>query len=783
MKKYERVKGGEKNQKSGVPWSKEELLEVYTFYKKVKGVGLHERNPELQKVAAELGRTVRSTEAQALMYRNLDRGGSYSHGNMNKICKEIWKEMEKKENPESSKQYPEDLLYWGGGRKGGVKIISDKTSGRPNGFVIETQLTTKLNDWAKNIGRNRSPRILLLIGGPGNGKTDALEFLIDKIDKYHNTNFLETISSRIDSELNVSRTITIKNDSDNLKFDNIHIVPDASTGENLNSSEQCLVNDIEKVQVSNDIYLACINRGILAQALTLSGKIQSSSYKVFNAITKALTQNIEQLSLWPLQIGDSLNTPFGIWPMDTESLVKADESGYSPAKVIIKEAVREENWKCCNCNTKKELCPFYQNKDRLQNESNLDGLIKILRDFEIISNKRWTFRELFSIIAYILVGAEQDFNKLSPCDWSKSQIAKLASNDIKTEISTLWILNEHLYHFKLFNRWPNFNTIARSRANEYRSILSEFDELKSFFNYFSYTRSKSSFKPDVAKIIDEHFFYCMDPGQISNDKIKIGSTTLNEIESLYSYSVKVGFKKTANYLNPLEQTLFELLIRIESLIDNEVRMNTSNSNSKIDEFIALIRAIASKYFKRIYFSMDGRSKDYKYIGEFLMLNRKEDQELSNLKIARQLFDKLIHDKDKLDLSLNTSFGQPDPNPINRISLKVNRVQVKSSYTNMKFDDVPRIESAVLTINSKYYIPLTYQLHKALMMLDQNVRTSSLPEEVTAMLDNIKSRLGGIIVRNDNGLFNSTLKIGDSKNQYRISSAHSELEIEKDSQLQ
>lgn len=784
MKKYERVKGGEKNIKSGVPWSKEELFQVYKFFSKVNGIGLHECNPELQKVAANLGRTVRSTEAQALMFRNLERGGSYSHGNMNKICKEIWNEMEKKKSFESSKQYPEDLLYWGGGRKGGVKIISDKTSGRPNGFVIETKLTAKLDDWAKNIDKSNRPRILLLIGGPGNGKTDALEFLIDKIDKYHNTNFLEKITSSVDNEHNVQRIIIIKNDSDKLKFNNIYIVQDASTGEDFESSEQCLVNDIEKVQASNDIYLACINRGILAQALTLSDKLKSSSYKVFNAITKALTQNIEQLSLWPLQIGDCLNTPFGIWPMDTESLVQTDGTGNSPAKVIIKEAVKEENWKCCNCNINKDLCPFYQNKSRLQNESNLEGLIKLLRDFEIISNKRWTFRELFSITAYILVGTEQDFNKLSPCDWSKSQIAKLASNDIKTEISSLWLLNEHLYHFKLFNRWPNFNSIARSRVGEYRLILSQFEELKAFFYYFSYTRPKVSFKPDVAKIIDEHFFCDMDPGQISNNKIKIGNTTLNEIESLFSYSVDVGFNKTAVYLNPLEQKLFKLLIRIESLVDNEVRMNTSNSNSKIDQFIALIRAIASKYFKRIYFSMDGRSKDYKYLQEFLNLNSKVDPELSNLKIARQLFDKLIHhDKDKLDLSLNTSFGQPNPNPINRISLKVNKVQVKAEYVNMRFNDVPRTESAVLIISSKYHIPLSYQLYKALMMLGQNLRISSLPEEVIALLDNIKSRLGGIIVRNEDGLFNSTIKIGNSKNQYRINCAKSELEIEKDSQLQ
>ena len=46
---YQRVKGGEKNLKSGVRWTKEEIYEVYKLYKEINGVGLHEHNPEIQK--------------------------------------------------------------------------------------------------------------------------------------------------------------------------------------------------------------------------------------------------------------------------------------------------------------------------------------------------------------------------------------------------------------------------------------------------------------------------------------------------------------------------------------------------------------------------------------------------------------------------------------------------------------------------------------------------------------------------------------------------------------
>lgn len=92
---YKRVPGGEKNDKSGSKWTKDEIIEVYRLYKELNGVGIHENNPSIQKLAAELGRTVRSTEAQALMFRNLDREGDYTFGNMTKLSRIVWSEFEK----------------------------------------------------------------------------------------------------------------------------------------------------------------------------------------------------------------------------------------------------------------------------------------------------------------------------------------------------------------------------------------------------------------------------------------------------------------------------------------------------------------------------------------------------------------------------------------------------------------------------------------------------------------------------------------------------------------
>ena len=87
---YSRVKGGEKNEKSGTRWSKDELRVVFSVFLKMDGKGIHEHNPLIHHLSEKTGRTVRSIEAQMLMFRNLSKGGDYSYGNMSKLNLEIW---------------------------------------------------------------------------------------------------------------------------------------------------------------------------------------------------------------------------------------------------------------------------------------------------------------------------------------------------------------------------------------------------------------------------------------------------------------------------------------------------------------------------------------------------------------------------------------------------------------------------------------------------------------------------------------------------------------------
>jgi hypothetical protein len=85
-----RIKGGEKNENSGKRWTKEELKEVLNLFLINQGVKIHENNPDIALLSKKLNRTIRSIEAQLLMFRNLSKHGDYGYGNMNKLCKELW---------------------------------------------------------------------------------------------------------------------------------------------------------------------------------------------------------------------------------------------------------------------------------------------------------------------------------------------------------------------------------------------------------------------------------------------------------------------------------------------------------------------------------------------------------------------------------------------------------------------------------------------------------------------------------------------------------------------
>ena len=120
--------------------------------------------------------------------------------------------------------------------------------------------------------------------------------------------------------------------------------------------------------------------------------------------------------------------------MDVESLVSSvtNESNKTIANEILSSALDDDFWQefCVN----KTICPFCQNKIILSSAVVQNNLIRFLHYYEMGSGKRWTFRDLYSLISYLLIGDPSTLTikgkSYSPCEWTAKQLDIAKKNEM-----------------------------------------------------------------------------------------------------------------------------------------------------------------------------------------------------------------------------------------------------------------------------------------------------------------------------------------------------------------
>lgn len=761
---YKRVPGGEKTEKTGIAWNKQELEAVYYLFQEINGEGIHERNPKIHELSNQIGRSIRSIEAQLLMFRALEKNYNYSHKNMSSLSKLIWEEKSAF-NEDGAKYdlnvkaeniiYPHDLLAWAGHKKGGVKTPFLNNSGRPVGEVIETKLVRKLKQWVIDISEKRSvPRILLLVGGPGNGKTDALEFFIQYLDDIINqkTKLYDKFTDIFHNSTPRKASTGLENL--NVGFDTIHIVPDASVGESGLSKEECLVNDLKNcIANKNVIYISCVNRGIIANAAEYAEKNNETISEFLNQISSYISQDNNNSSLWPLEE----NKDIALWPMDIESLVETDKSidGHhlTPMHLILDKVLDESKWINCKTCAATELCPFYINKVDLTNNTAKNNLIDILRRFEIMSGKRLTFRDVFSLIPYILIGNEDDFNNSSPCNWVINHLNEIEKN--QKSIKSIFELSSHLYPHRLFSIWPKMTILSKGKRFKEIFIFLKETQTDQLFRILAY--GKKDDNTYISNLLRTQFSQLLDPANLSGTNIKIESVekSISEIEDLFSNSIGSGFSNVIMGLNNLEIAFIKTMSNIEiDLINSEIPKNLITQR---DFIVNIHKTFICKFVKRSLGVKNGLTNDDEFIREYV--NLVDGKNHKELKKYQKLFKKLLNPNESFIVSLSNTFGQPKSEHSKNIFLKANSIPVKLDLSPHNLDNVPRVNLPYFEILNKR-TPLSYELFKALMKIDKGINQASLSNEVMAMIDSLVSKIGGVIVRDSAYLSNASIRIGN-----------------------
>lgn len=671
--------------------------------------------------------------------------------------------------------YPRDLLEWAGHRSGGVRRLFDRGSGRPSGRLIETALLARLRDWARALAAAEPgvPRIVLLVGGPGNGKTEAVEATIQALGEYYGIGGtlearLEPIFAPTDGSTvpRIARVDLVPATS-HLPGTALTLVQDASVADPslpAKTPAGLLVDDLSSAirGTCGDLYLACVNRGVLDDALihaTEHGR--SDITTLIETVVRAVSMSPSAPECWPLE-----KHPYvAVWPMDVESLLAQSPELHatpSPAAQMVTLATNAERWPALGSCPAGERCPFCRSRALLSVEPNRSSLLRILRWYELSTGKRWSFRDLFSLISYLLAGAPpSESNGLSPCEWAAALVELAERGGTRPDprrLSAPFTLLAAQYQHALLSSMPR---VRRSGIRaDIRDLKLETNPALMGLHHFLVSNRHSSV-PGTLRSQLEGVAAALDPALADPDiEIAVSARTnlrLREIDIRFSQSVREGYSFVRKYqsLSILESDVLTRLADADDAISAaESRRRKPATAVRLQR---LLRDMACQLVRR---SLGVRGGVVKELATLCDYEQVVNGDTSLIHHAVKQVEGLLNERERFVVTLNTTFGEPLPPQTRRIVLETAKQKVRPRQSAV--EGRPNADIRFLSIGSgsaTQTIPLTYELFRSVRELQAGMMAASLPRAVIAALDTARAKLAGRIVRDEEQLDGAEIRIG------------------------
>lgn len=678
-------------------------------------------------------------------------------------------------------RFPKEFIDWAGHHSGGVKRLFDDLSGRPGRELLRTSLITRLEGWARDVasGSPGTPRILLLVGGPGNGKTEAIEHTIKCLDDSLGAG--GRLVSQLAKDFHppagspVPRTVRVDAGALALPARELalSIVQDASAkaGGGGRPAPELLLDELSGLLAATgpSFYLCCVNRGVLDDALVLAlDRDRAEEGALLETITRSVGLSATPSSCWPLDGYPQV----AIWPMDAESLLAAPPDGSrAPAATLLDHVADGRNWPAAGTCDAGVRCPFCHSQSLLAREEHRDSLLRILRWYELASGKRWSFRDLFSLVSYLLAGTghEAQGAKGGPCAWAahlarQDDASRLAPRPRKPELSAIFHLATLGYQHALFHRWDH--GVATALGQDLKDLaLGDHDHqvLRTLqgLHYFLLERRKPYLPATIGPVLDD-LAELMDPALASPDgSVALSgrtTTMLWDLDSRFSRSLADGVefvgKRQALSVNELE--LLRRLSAADQLLSSPVvRRKRPAAAGRVQR---TLRDFACRLVRRSTCTRSAVVAD-KTTLEAFQLVVEESQGPHLFEVARQVKE-LLNTKRGFEVSLTTTFGQPLPPRQRQAILVVQPQPVRPLPLVTEGRPLPPLRFLQVGQGpSAQPVALTYDLFKAVEELKKGLSVASLPRTVVALLDTTRARLAGPIVRDPEVLAEARILVG------------------------
>jgi hypothetical protein len=614
--------------------------------------------------------------------------------------------------------------------------------------------------------------VILLVGGPGNGKTEAVESTIMTLDDGLR------LEGRLAAELElqfaprdgspVPRLVLA--DLGRLSgqtFDRpLAIVQDASVTRADQpglSPAAALVDELDLYALGDEkpIYVACVNRGILDDALIAavdSDKLPARS--LLEAVIRASGLSPSAAACWPLHGYSQV----AIWPMDVETLVEMAPSSdrqRAPAAELITTATADSMWPPLGTCPAGERCPFCTSRQILARDDPRDALLRILRWYELATGKRWSFRDLFSLISFLLAGVPQHEGELAlgPCDWAARQERFISQSTGRPEPARLrapFQLVAAQYQHALFGRWPRI--VGRRFRNALRELRLDRQPALLGLNYFLGSARSTSI-PETLDGQLNSLCDVLDPALADPDLEVTVSTHkslfLRDIDARFSQSVEEGLAYVRRYLSAAETDLLDGLAEADNrLRDAEVRKRRPALAKSVQ---VLLRDFSCRLVRRSLGTRAGIVRDHHILQDFERVINDDEQLLHE---AVKQVEGLLNHHERFSVALSTTFGESLPPEPRRATLTTAKQRVRPMDVALAGrPPTPMRFLQAGTGLSAQPIPLTYELYRSVRELKQGMLPASLPRPVVALLDTTRARLAGRIVRDEDALDGAEIHLG------------------------